>query len=239
MPEARTLALITARGGSKGVPGKNIRMLGGVPLIVHSIRSALECRELFYRVIVSTDDEEIANISREAGAEVPFIRPAELASDQAKSWPVLQHAVQWVEENDGIKLDWVFLLQPTAPFRNAEDVRAAMGLALGGDCDSVISVVRVLAEHPALMKRIENETLVPFNVPEPEGTRRQDYRPKAYMRNGAIYITKRDVLMEQDSIWGDTIRPYVMPEERSISIDTETHFAIAERHIVDHLGSST
>ncbi len=238
MPESRTLALITARGGSKGVPGKNIRMLGGVPLIVHSIRNALECRDLFYRVIVSNDDEEVAVISRQAGAEVPFRRPAELATDQAKSWPVLQHAVQWVEENDGIKLDWVFLLQPTAPFRNAEDVRASMGLALDGGCDSVISVVRVLAEHPVLMKRIENDTLVPFSVPEPEGTRRQDYRPKAYMRNGAIYITKRDVLMERDSIWGDTIRPYVMPEDRSISIDTEIHFAIAELHIAERLRSS-
>ena len=95
--DPKVLALITARGGSKDVPRKNIRPLGGVPLIVHSIRCALECRDLFYRIIVSTDDEEIADISRHAGADVPFMRPAELASDQSASWPVLQHAVQWVE----------------------------------------------------------------------------------------------------------------------------------------------
>jgi CMP-N-acetylneuraminic acid synthetase len=122
----------------------------------------------------------------------------------------------------------VLLLQPTAPFRTSQDIEAALDLAAGGGCDSVISVVQVFAVHPTLMKRIENDRLLPFCIEEQEGTRRQDYQPPAYMRNGAIYLTRRAVLMEQNSIWGQVIRPYVMPEERSVSIDSELDLKLAE-----------
>ena len=108
-------------------------------------------------------------------------------------------------------------------------MRAALELARAGGCDSVISVVQVFDTHPILMKRIEDDRLVPFCVPEPEGTRRQDYEPAAYMRNGAIYLTRRDVLVERGSVWGDSIRPYVMPEERSVSIDTELHVRVVDQ----------
>lgn len=159
---------------------------------------------------------------------MPFLRPAELADDRAKMAPVLRHAVLALEQADGERYDWVLLLQPTSPFRTLEDVRAALALARAGDCDSVISVVRVYDVHPMLMKRIEDGRLLPYCVPEPEGTRRQDYDPPAYMRNGAIYLSRRDVLVERGSIWGEVIRPYEMPEERSLSIDTELHLRLVD-----------
>ena len=218
---ATVLTVIPARGGSKGVPRKNVRSVCGKPLIAYTIETALAARHLFHRVIVSTDDEEIATVARQWGAEVPFRRPLELAGDDVPTAPVLQHAVAFVEQEDRMRVDWVCLLQPTEPFRTVGDLEEALALALAGGCDSVISVVQVFAHHPILMKRIEEGRLLPYCVEEKEGTRRQDYRPAAYMRNGAIYLTRRDVLIEQGSIWGQVIRPYVMPAGRSVSVDTE------------------
>lgn len=224
----KILAVIPARGGSKGVPHKNARLVAGKPLIAYTIAAALAAKDRLYRVLVSTDDAEIAGIARQYGAEVPFTRPADLAGDRVPMIPVLQHAARFVEEQDGQRLDWVLLLQPTAPLRTAEDIAAAVELARQGGCTSVISVVQVFATHPILMKRIEAGRLVPFCVEEREGTRRQDYQPPAYMRNGAIYLTRRDTLLEGNSIWGDSIRPYVMPEERSVSIDNELDMKLVE-----------
>jgi len=224
----KVLAVIPARGGSKGVPRKNIRLLCGRPLITYTIEQALATRDLFHRIIVSTDDEEIASVARACGAEVPFLRPAHLARDESPVIPMLQHAVNFVEAKDSVLMDWVCLLQPTEPFRLTTDVEQCLEMGFAGGSDSVISVVRVFATHPILMKKIENDRLLPFFVDEREGTRRQDYEPPAYMRNGAIYLTRRDVLMNQGSIWGRTIRPYVMPLERSVSIDSEIDFKLAE-----------
>lgn len=217
----RVLGVVPARGGSKGVPRKNVRVVGGRPLIAWTLDVAREASDALYRTVVSTDDEEIASVARELGADVPWLRPGDLGGDTVPMVPVLRHAVEAVEREEGEPVDWVCLLQPTAPLRTAEDVRAAVALAEAGGCDSVISVVQVFDVHPVLMKRIEDDRLLPFCVEEPEGTRRQDYRPEAFMRNGCLYLTRRDVLMERGSIWGDVIRPYVMPEERSVGIDNE------------------
>lgn len=231
----KIVAVIPARGGSKGVPRKNKRLVCGKALIAYTLETALAARHLFHRVIVSTDDPEIADIARACGAEVPFMRPAELARDTVPMVPVLQHAVRCVEEQDGVGLDWVCLLQPTEPFRTVDDIERAIELARQGGCDSVISVVQVFATHPILMKRIENGCLLPYCMEEKEGTRRQDYQPPAYMRNGAIYLTRRDVLMEQNSIWGKVIRPYVMPLERSVSVDSELDLKLVEILMRDKL----
>jgi CMP-N,N'-diacetyllegionaminic acid synthase len=228
MTALRTLAVIPARGGSKGVPHKNVRLVAGKPLIAYTIEAALAVRDRLHRLIVSTDDPEIASLAQAYGAEAPFLRPAELSGDRVPMVPVLQHAVREVEAQDGLRLDWILLLQPTAPLRAPEDIRAALDLAERGGCDSVISVVQVFAVHPILMKRIEDDRLLPFCIEEKEGTRRQDYQPPAYMRNGAIYLTRRQVLMERGSIWGEVIRPYIMPEERSVSIDSELDLKLAE-----------
>ncbi len=224
----RVLAVIPARGGSKGVPRKNIRDLCGKPVIAWTIETALAAGDDLCRVIVSTDDPEIAVAAHTFGAEAPFMRPAELATDEAPGLPVIQHAVEFVEKEEGSPVDWVMILQPTAPFRNTDDISESLRLAREDGCDSVISVTRVLAEHPILMKKIENNRLLPYCLEEKEGTRRQDYDPPAYIRNGAIYLTRRHVLMENNSIWGEVIRPYVMPEERSYDIDNERDFRLVE-----------
>ena len=229
----KILAIIPARGGSKAVPRKNIRVVGGKPLIAYTIETALAAGALFHRVIVSTDDPEIAAIAAQYGAEVPFRRPEDLSGDRVPSLPVLQHGVDFIEQQDGVVLDGVFLLQPTAPLRTVEDIEAAIQLARQEVCDSVISVVQVFAVHPILMKRIEGKRLKDYCMAETEGTRRQDYDPPAYMRNGAIYLTRRDVLMEANSIWGETICPYVMPPERSVSIDDEMDLRLLERMLQD------
>ena len=226
--QAGVLAVIPARGGSKGVVRKNIRPVCGRPLIAYTIDTAKAAGHLLYRTIVSTDDPEIEAIARKEGAEVPFLRPKELAGDKVPTLPVLQHAVQAVEKQDNIKLDWVLLLQPTSPLRTLQDIEASLDLAFKNDCDSVISVVQVFAEHPTFIKRIENNQLLPFVIEEKEGTRRQDCQPPAYIRNGAIYMTRRDVLMGKDSIWGQVIRPYIMPAERSINVDSELELKFVE-----------
>ena len=224
----RVLGVIPARGGSKGVPRKNLREVGGRPLIAWTLDVAREASDALYRTVVSTDDAEIARVARAHGADVPWLRPADLAGDRVPMVPVLRHAVEAVEAEEGGKVDWVCLLQPTAPFRSAADVRAAVALAAAGGCDSVISVVRVFDVHPVLMKRIEGDRLLPFCVEEKEGTRRQDYDPPAYMRNGCLYLTRRDVLVGRGSIWGDVVRPYVMPEERSVGIDNELQVKLVD-----------
>lgn len=225
----KILGVIAARGGSKGVPRKNIRALCGKPVIAYSIETANAVKHLFHRVIVSTDDPEIRDISLQYGGDVPFLRPAELASDTAKSIDALKHAVQFIEDADGVPIDWVMLLQAADPLRLPEDIEAAIERAAQGDCDSVISVVQVFAVHPILMKRIENGLIQPFCIEEKEGTRRQDYKPDAFMRNGAIYLSKRDCIMKDNSIWGKNIAPLVMPEDRSVGIDNEIDFLVIEQ----------
>jgi CMP-N-acetylneuraminic acid synthetase len=225
---SKILAVIPARGGSKGVARKNIRSVGGKPLIAYTIQMANAIQHLLYRTVVSTDDPEIATVARRWGGDVPFMRPAELARDRVPTLPVLQHAVGFVEEQDQTTIDWVLLLQPTTPFRSIEDIKAALALAEQGDCDSIISVVQVFAEHPIFIKRIEDNRLVPFNLEEKEGTRRQDCHPPAYIRNGAVYLTRRDIIMTGNSIWGNVIRPYVMPPERSVNIDGELDLKLAK-----------
>ncbi|MGD8889493.1 MAG: acylneuraminate cytidylyltransferase family protein [Desulfobacterales bacterium] len=230
----RVLAVIPARGGSKGVARKNIRSIGGKPLIAYTIEMANAIQHMLYRAVVSTDDPEIESVARRYGGDVPFLRPAELSGDRVPTLPVLQHAVKFVEEQGQTTIDWVLLLQPTTPFRSIEDIDATLALAQQGGCDSIISVVQVFAEHPIFIKRIENDRLLPFNLVEKEGTRRQDCHPPAYIRNGAVYLTRRDIIMNANSIWGEVIRPYVMPPERSVNIDGELDLKLAEALIREH-----
>jgi CMP-N,N'-diacetyllegionaminic acid synthase len=228
MEDLKILAVIPARGGSKGVSRKNIREINGKPLLAYSIQAAMDAGDVLYKTIISTDDLEIATIAKALGGEVPFLRPAELARDQTPMVPVIKHAVSQMEKLDLVTIDCVLLLQPTAIFRTGEDIRESVSLMKKGGCDSVISVVQVFSTHPILMKKIVEGWLVPFCIEEKEGTRRQDYQPPAYMRNGAIYLSRRGNIMEHDSLWGKTIRPYVMPEERSINIDSEFDLKMAE-----------
>lgn len=224
----KILAVITARGGSKGVERKNVRVLNGKPLIIHTIDCALSASNLLYKVIVSTEDAEIADLSVKAGVEVPFLRPAELAADDTPTLPVLTHAVRFVEESDNVSLDWVLVLQPTSPLRLREDIAAAVSLAQTGDFDTIVSVKNANDHHPLKIKKVNiNENLIPFIDGAVEPLRRQDLSPNAYKRNGAIYLIRRDRL-EEGRLYGDSIRGLVMPEDRSIDIDTELDFLIAD-----------
>jgi CMP-N,N'-diacetyllegionaminic acid synthase len=221
----KILGIIPARGGSKGVPGKNIKILAGKPLIVHTIEAALSSE--LTKIIVTTDDREIAAVAKGAGADVPFNRPAELASDTAKSLDVAIHALHALEVADG-NYDAVMLLQPTTPFRTIEDINAAIRLLnKNPDADSVISVVNVQAHHPARMKFLKEGRLIDPPFAEAyENQNRQELEPM-YIRNGAIYLTKRNVLLNK-SYKGKVCIGLIMPEERSVNIDTLQDFKYAE-----------
>ena len=214
----RVLGLVPARGGSKSIPRKNLVELGGVPLIQWTIQAALGSN--LKRVVVSTDDDEIAEISQNLGAEVPFKRPAELSSDQTLSIDVVLHALDVLEED----FDAVMMLQPTSPFRTSIDIESAIKSI--NDASSVISVVPVEGTHPARMKFVEDGVLIDPSFAETiENMPRQDLRPM-YIRNGAIYLTRIADLRHR-TFKGALSRALIMPKERSINIDTSFDLALA------------
>lgn len=222
-----TIAVIPARGGSKGVPRKNVRMLAGKPLIAWSIEAALAAPAIS-RVVVSTEDEEIADVACAFGAETPFVRPPELASDEASTLSVLQHAVRELERQPDAGIDRVVLLQPTSPLRNVADIEATLAVMGGNDVTSAISVVAVQHAHPMLLKTIRDGLLVPYMADYPEGARRQDLSPPVYAANGAVYVLSRDTLVREDALLGSRPAPYIMDAERSLDIDTEFDLHLAD-----------
>ena len=227
----RVLGIIPARGGSKGIPRKNIQQILGVPLIAYTIDEGLKSRYID-RLIVSTDDQEIANISLNYHAEVPFIRPRALATDTATSVATLQHAVNSVEKG-AARFDYVIELMVTNPLKIARDIDACIEKIEKTAADSVIGVTRLEDHHPARIKKIVDDKLVDFCVQEVNETRRQDLRPHAYIRNGSIYCLDRDILMSASRRYGtENSRPYIFPVERSVNIDTLEDFYVAEQRLI-------
>jgi len=228
----RVLGIITARGGSKGIPGKNLKMLGGRPLLDYTIDAANDTP--LDRLILSTEDRKIADLARSLGCEVPFMRPAELARDETPHLPVIQHAATWLLEHEGYKPDIVLTLQPTSPLRSSADIAAALRMLELSGADSVVSVSEVPAHaHPMRMLRVDDTGhAVLFATGQPVRmriNRRQDL-PKAWVMNGAVYACRTDVLFaDEPSLYGDRVVAYPMPAERSISIDTLDDWAEAER----------
>lgn len=212
------IALITARGGSKAVPRKNVAPIGGKPLIAWTIEAALESKSV-KRVVVSTDDEEIAQISRQWGAEVPFMRPAALAQDDSPHMPVVMHAHEWLEAREPKGFDQLLLLQPTSPLRNAEDIDNAVELSRKKNAESVVSVSEATS-HPFLTKRVTEDGRIEDFIPPPPGYLARQKLPTVYAVNGALYLIRRDLLAEQKSFYTDRTYAYVMPVERSLDIDT-------------------
>ena len=219
----KILAIIPARGGSKGLPRKNILPLAGKPLIAYTIEAALRSKKL-NRVIVSTNNEEIGGVSHKYGAEV-IMRPQDLAEDTTPTESVIKHAVS-VLEAEGYKADIIVTLQPTSPFRTSIQIDDALNEIFSDDVDSVISLKEV-TEHPYKMKMIENGYIVPFLKIKLKSNRRQDM-PTLYKENGAIYITKYDLIMNKDKIVGGNIKPFLMSDKTSIDIDTHLDLKIAE-----------
>jgi len=220
------IAIIPARGGSESIPRKNIKLLADKPLIVYTIETALECK-LLERVIVTTDDEEIAAISKEHGAEVPFIRPRELALDTTPMLPVLQHAVSYLEQNEKLRIDIVVILQPTSPFREVSDIENCIKKLQNEKADSVVTVCE--AEHNPyfVMMKFQNDNLVPLLKTEKPVTRRQD-APKVYRLNGAVYAVRRGVLMNENKIFTDNTKAVIMLHEKSIDLDRPLDFEFAD-----------
>lgn len=222
----KILAAITARGGSKRIPKKNIKKILGKPLIAYTIIEAKKSKYID-RLIVSTDSQEIAEISKKYGAEVPFIRPKSLAMDNSKSVDVLIHAVKYLEEKDNFIPYIVVLLEPTSPLRTVEDIDNGITKHLETDSDSVISVVKGDNRHPLKAKVIKNDRIYDYLFEEKEIVRSQDLLP-VYFRNGAYYSVKRDVLINKRTLYGNITRPYIMPVERSFDINEEIDFKIVE-----------
>lgn len=221
------LALIPARGGSQGVPRKNIRLLAGKPLIAWTIETALACAQID-RLVVSTDDAEIAEIARQYGAETPFMQPAELALSNVPDFPVGRYALTWLGQNLDYHPDMIAWLRPTAPLRRVQDIQAAVEILLqGGDCVRSVSPVK---DHPYWMKRIQDDRLVPFlenGLDERQYPQRQ-MLPPVFMLNGVIDVTWSRNVLERGYLFGGDMRPYVIPAEISPDLDTELDFVIAE-----------
>jgi len=217
--------VIPARGGSKGLPGKNLRALGRLSLIGHAVASARESATLT-RFIVSTDSPAIADEARRHGAEVPFIRPAALATDQAGMVPVLQHAVRWLESSAGVRPDLVVTLQPTSPFRTGQDIDRTVSKLLATGADSAQTVVEA-SYHPFFMKTLEGDRTIPLFADGHKYVRRQDAAP-VYQPSGAVYVTRLPVLMDQGHVLGDDNRAVVVDFEAAVNIDTEWDFLLAE-----------
>lgn len=220
------LYLVLARGGSKGVPHKNLALAGGKPLIAWTLLAASEARH-HGRIVVSTDSNEIMTVAQEFGAEAPFIRPAHLSSDMATSFEATAHCLGWLKEHEAYVPDLLVLLQPTSPLRAARDIDLAIDVALEKNAKAVVSVTTAGC-HPYWMKTInEQGELVNWTMDAPAIVRRQDL-PTVYGLNGAIYVIKPDALLEHKTWYPDSTYPYVMPPERSLDVDT-----VWDLHVVD------
>ena len=228
---SRVLGIVPARGGSKGVPGKNTRLLAGRPLIEYTARAARDSN-VIDRMILSTDSEDIAEAGRRAGLEVPFMRPAALAEDDTPMLPVVQHAVAALS-SEGWAPEVVVLLQPTSPLRRPSHVRDAVTMLIETKADSVVTVVE-LPRHlsPDYVMRIEAGVLQPFLPDGARVTRRQDARP-AYSRDGTVYVCWRATLDRFGSIYGERCQPLIVSAADSLSIDSLDDWAEAERRLAE------
>jgi len=233
MTQGKIIGVIPARGGSVGVPLKNIRQLGGKPLISYTIEAAIKSNALD-RIIVSTDHKEIASVSEKYGAEVPFVRPADISED-VETELVLQHAVDFLEK-EGIAIKGVVLLQPTSPFRKSDTIKKCVEVFLKNpDADSVVTVNNVEGFRPEWMLSVnEDKKITPFATPFKLNGRpvikliaRQDF-PELYKQNGVVYVTDRDLLMNESLVIGPSAYAEIIPESETFDIDTETDLLIAE-----------
>ena len=237
----KALGVITARGGSKGIPGKNLKLLAGVPLIAYTIEAA-RASGVFDRVIATTDDTAIAECARTYGCDVPFMRPPELAQDETPHLPVLQHAVSWLAEHEGYRPEVVVILQPTSPLRRVEDIQRAIAMLADGSADSVVSVSAVPSHmNPMRMLRVdEHGSAVLFVSGQPVRhriNRRQDM-PEAWVMNGALYALRTEVLFGREpSLYGNHSLALPMPDPYGISIDTPEDWSAAEKAVGYRHGS--
>ncbi|MFK7935843.1 MAG: acylneuraminate cytidylyltransferase family protein [Saprospiraceae bacterium] len=224
----KVVAIIPARGGSKSIPYKNIKLLNGIPLIAYSIAAGLQAKYVD-RVIVSTDDDEIAKIAKQWGAEVPFQRPANLAEDKTVDFPVFEHAVKWLEEHENYHADIIVQLRPTSPCRPPQCVDESIEVLVNGTADSVRGVVPS-GQNPYKMWRIENDVMQPLmdsEFAEPYNMPRQKL-PPTYWQTGHVEVIHYQTIMQQRSLTGKVIAPYVLEPEYAIDLDNLFQWKYAE-----------
>lgn len=230
----KVLGVVTARAGSKGIPGKNTRLLAGRPLIRYTLDAARESAA-FDRLIISTDDSAAAGIARECGCEVPFTRPANLATDETPHLPVMQHALEWLRDREGYTPDWVMILLPTAPLRQARHIRESVELAVNAGADSVVGVDELPPHfHPMRVVTVTEHgwsRLFVGDAPVKRRPGRRQDMPKAWVLNGAIYLFRTAVLFDpvDPSLYGDKVAAYRMPPPFGFNIDDMEDWATAER----------
>lgn len=223
---ASVLAVIPARGGSKGIPNKNLAPLCGRPLLAYTADAVRHSRRI-RRAVVSTESAAIANEARRLGLDVPFMRPAALAADDTPMLPVLQHALAEVRRG-GWAPDAVVLLQPTSPLRRAEHVDAAIELLDASGADSVVSVIEVPHQfNPVSVLSLDGDRLRPFLEQETPAARRQD-KPRVLARNGPAVLVVRAHTIDSGSLYGDDCRPLMMRPEESLDIDSAWDLTVAE-----------
>ena len=234
----KVLGIVTARGGSKSIPRKNVKDLAGKPLIAWTIESAKKSGVLD-RVVLTTDDQEIAAVGRAWGAEVPFMRPRELAEDKTPHLPVMQHAVKWLEENEKYVPDYVMILQPTSPLRQPWHIQESVEIITKTNADSVVSIMPIPHHfHPLwAFEESKHGFLRLMATKKPIYTRihQRQLLPKAYIHNSVIYLFRRRLLFDEKNpnFYGDKVAPYVVDEKYSVNIDSLEEWAIAEKSILE------
>jgi len=221
-------AFVFARGGSKGVPRKNIRILAGKPLIAYTIETGLRS-EFINRVIVSTDDQEIADVALKYGADVPFMRPSELAGDDSSEWSAWQHAVVEMNRRPDRNTAKIFVsLPPTAPLRTAEDIDMCISVFNEIDVDVVITV-KEAGRHPSFnMVALDNNGYAKILMPLNKTIQRRQDVPLAFDMTTVAYVTSTDYILKSDSLFDGRVKPVIIPVERALDIDTEYDFLIAD-----------
>lgn len=230
----KILGVITARGGSKGIPGKNIKELGGQPLIFYTIKAAQESG-IFDRIILSTDDPKISEVAKRYGVEVPFMRPAELAKDDTPHLPVMQHAVKWLKDNENYNPDFVAILQPTAPLRQPWHLKEAFELMQKLQADSVVGVIEVPGHYSPYWAVTTNEGgLGELFIGGPIKNRiprRQSFPKKAYANSGHVYIFKTELLFDSQgaNFYGDSVALYPIEDKYAVNVDNPEDWELAEK----------
>jgi CMP-N-acetylneuraminic acid synthetase len=228
----RTIGLVPARGGSKGIPRKNIRPLGGKPLLAYTADVALRSR-LLARVILSTDDAEVAETGLRCGLDVPFLRPAHLAEDSTPTLDVVQHAVVWLEAH-GERVDAICLLQPTHPFRRLQDVDACIARLADEGADSVVTVVAVPPHYNPHWVYLQNaDGALRISTGEAEPIARRQDLPPAFRREGSVYVTRRDVIMHGHSMYGARMFGHLVQDDGRVDLDTIEDWHRAELFLRD------
>lgn len=222
------LAIIPARGGSKGLPGKNIKELCGKPLIAWSVEAGLGSKYID-EVMVTTDSEEIARVARQFGASVPFLRPSELATDTATSFDVIKHVLQFYEGEGGRRFDYIVLLEPTSPLRDAGDVDAAIEQLLSSpSASSIVGICKTESQHPAFLVKKGNENfLLGYENSDMKVLRRQDISD-VYFFEGSVYVSKVDALLENKTFYHGATLGYEVPKWKSPEIDDIDDFIMVE-----------